>query len=119
MGFTWRGGDKGSVREREQGAGETQRVLVDRLYLQTHVIRQQREEVVLHVAVDERVPERPVQQEIPGQVQNPVAHLVDPLRSAGRGEHVQADVLKHTHTHIFLIIWLCCCSFLLESTKNI
>lgn len=65
------------------------------------MVRQLREEVVLHVAVDERMSEGPVQQEVPGQVQNPVAHLVDPLRSAGRGEHVEANVLTHTHTHTF------------------
>lgn len=90
---------KGALERESRVQERPSWVLVDRLYLQTHVIRQQREEVVLHVAVDERVPEHPVQQEIPGQVQNPVAHLVDPLRSAGRGEHVQADVLTHTHTN--------------------
>lgn len=63
------------------------------------MIRQLGEEVVLHVAVDERVSKHPVQQEVPGQVQDAVAHLVDPFGSVGRGEHVEADVLPTTFTH--------------------
>lgn len=48
---------------------------------------------MLHVAVNKRVSKHPVQQDVPGQVQDPVGHLVDPLGSAGGREHVEADVL--------------------------
>lgn len=65
-------------------------------YLQTHVIRQEGEEVVLHVAVDKRVSKDPVQQRVTRQVQDSVGHLVDPLGPAGRREHGQADVLRRT-----------------------
>lgn len=58
------------------------------------MIRQEGEEMMLHVAVYKRVSERPVQQEVTWQVQDAVGHLVDPLRSTGRGEHVEADVLR-------------------------
>ena len=43
------------------------------------MIRQEGEEVVLHMAADERVSEDPVQQRVAGQIQNPVGHLVYPL----------------------------------------
>lgn len=52
--------------------------------------------MVLHVAVDKRVSEHPVQQGVTRQVQYPVGHLVDPLGSAGRREHVEANVLSRT-----------------------
>lgn len=54
--------------------------------------------MVLHVAVNERVSKHPVQQEVTRQVQDSVGHLVDPLRSLGRREHVEADVLQITHS---------------------
>lgn len=66
------------------------------LYLETHVVGEEGEQVVFHVTVDEGVSEDPVQQGVPGKVQNPVGHLVNPLGPAGRGEHRQADVLYGT-----------------------
>lgn len=54
--------------------------------------------MVLHVAVDKRVSEHPVQHGVTWQVQDSVGHLVDPLRTAGRREHVEADVLPMTHS---------------------
>lgn len=48
------------------------------------------------MAADERVTTHPVQQRVAGQVQDAVRHLVDPLGPAGRGEHVEADVLPVT-----------------------
>ena len=50
--------------------------------------------MVLHVAVDKRVSKNPVEHGVTRQVQDPVGHLVDPLWSAGRREHVEADVLQ-------------------------
>lgn len=73
-------------------------------YLQTHVIWEEGEEVMLHVAVDERVSKHPVQQDVAGQVQDAVGHLVDPLRSPGRGEHVEADVLRITHISTIVLL---------------
>lgn len=66
------------------------------LYLETHVVGEEGEQVVFHVTVDEGVSEDPVQQGVPGKVQNPVGHLVNPLGPTGRGEHRQADVLYRT-----------------------
>ena len=51
------------------------------------------EEVVFHVAADERVAECPVQHGQPGQVKHPQAHHVDPSGLLVRGEHGQPDVL--------------------------
>lgn len=64
------------------------------------MIRQEGEEMVLHVAVDQRVSKNPVQQDVPWEVQDSVGHLVDPLGSAGRGEHVEADVLPSRHRSV-------------------
>lgn len=50
--------------------------------------------MVLHVAVDQRVSEHPVQQRVTGQVQDAVGHLVNSLWSTGRGKHRQTDVLR-------------------------
>lgn len=61
------------------------------------MIGEEGEEMVLHMAVDKRVSKHPVQQEVPRQVQDSVGHLVDPLRPAGRREHVEANVLQITH----------------------
>lgn len=48
------------------------------------------------MTVDKRVSKDPVQQQVPGQVQDPVSHLVDPLWSVCWGEHGEADVLQIT-----------------------
>lgn len=64
------------------------------------MIGQEGEQMVLHVTVDKRVSKHPVQQEVPRQVQDAVGHLVDPLGSAGRREHVEADVLSITHKSV-------------------
>lgn len=58
------------------------------------MVGQEGEEVVLHVAADERVSEDPVEQRVAGQVQHPVGHLVDPLGPLGGREHGEADVLQ-------------------------
>ena len=63
-------------------------------YLETHVIRQEGKEVVLHVAADERVSEDQVQQRVAGQIQNPVGHLEYPLGPLLGREHGKADVLE-------------------------
>lgn len=60
--------------------------------------------MVLHVAVDKRVSKNPVQQRVTRQVQDSVGHLVDPLGSAGRGEHGEADMLPITRR--FLQVYL-------------
>ena len=65
--------------------------------LQAHVVREEGEEVVLHMAVDERVAEGPVQQRVPREVQDAVRHLVNAFRPRRRGEHGQADVLWRQH----------------------
>lgn len=99
------------LAEEEVQAGEVAVLLVGKLllgqilghdgfHLQTHVISQEGEEMVLHVTVDKRVSKDPVQQRVPGQVQDPVCHLIHSLRSACWGEHGKADVLKNVDMNI-------------------
>lgn len=63
-------------------------------HLEAHVVGQAGEEVVLHVAADERVAEGPVEQGITGQVEHAQAHLVDALGLPIGREHGEADVLQ-------------------------
>lgn len=56
---------------------------------------------MLYVAVDERVSEDPVQQGVPGQVQDAVGHLVDPFGSLGGREHGEADVLEDVDVDVW------------------
>lgn len=63
-------------------------------HLQAHVVREAGEEVMLHVAADERVAEGPVEEGVAGQVEDTQAHEVDPLGFAVGREHGEADVLR-------------------------
>ncbi len=63
-------------------------------HLQAHVVRQEWEEVMLHVAVDEGMAEGPVQQRVSGKVQDSVCHLVDAFGPVSGRKHGQADVLR-------------------------
>lgn len=49
--------------------------------------------MVLHVAADDGVAERPVQHGQPGQVQHAQAHHVNPSGLLVPGEHGEPDVL--------------------------
>ncbi len=66
--------------------------------LQTHVVGEAREEVVLHVTVDERVSEDEVEDRVARQVQHPGRHLVDPHRTMLRRVHGQTNVLKRSRS---------------------
>lgn len=63
-------------------------------HLQAHVVGEAGEEVMLHVAADERVAEGPVEQGVAGQVKDAQAHEVDPLGFPIGREHGEADVLR-------------------------
>lgn len=63
-------------------------------HLQAHVVGEAGEEVMLHVAADERVAEGPVEQGVAGQVEDAQAHEVDPLGFPIGREHGEADVLR-------------------------
>lgn len=63
-------------------------------HLEAHVVGQAGEEVVLHVAADERVAEGPVEQGVAGQVEHAQAHQVDALGLPIGREHGEADVLQ-------------------------
>lgn len=63
-------------------------------HLQAHVVGEAGEEVMLHVAADERVAEGPVEQGVAGQVEDTQAHEVDPLGFPISREHGEADVLQ-------------------------
>ena len=63
-------------------------------HLQAHVVREAGEEVMLHVAADERVAEGPVEQDVAGQVEDAQAHEVDPLGFPIGREHGEANVLR-------------------------
>lgn len=62
-------------------------------HLQAHVVGEAGEEVMLHMAADERVAKGPVEQGVAGQVEDTQAHEVDPLGFPIGGEHGEADVL--------------------------
>lgn len=63
-------------------------------HLEAHVVREAGEEVVLHMAADERVAEGPVEQGVAGQVEDTQAHQVDPLGFPIGRKHGEADVLR-------------------------
>lgn len=63
-------------------------------HLQAHVVGEAGEEVMLHVAADERVAEGPVEQGVAGQVEDTQAHEVDPLGFPIGRKHGEADVLR-------------------------
>jgi len=63
-------------------------------HLQAHVVGEAGEEVMLHVAADERVAEGPVEQGVAGQVEDAQAHEVDPLGFPIGRKHGEADVLR-------------------------
>lgn len=63
-------------------------------HLEAHVVREAGEEVMLHMAADERVAKGPVEQGIAGQVEDTQAHQVDPLGFPIGREHGEADVLQ-------------------------
>ena len=84
-------------------------------HLQTHVVGQHGEEMVLDVAADQRVSESPVQDWVSGQVEDSMAHLVDPLWSLLRREHGQTYVLwdkdKHSGELCLVTAWEVCLFF--------
>lgn len=63
-------------------------------HLEAHVVGEAGEEVVLHMAADERVAEGPVEQGVAGQVEHAQAHQVDALGLPIGREHGEADVLQ-------------------------
>lgn len=70
-------------------------------HLEAHVVRQAGEEVVLHMAADERVAEAPIKQCIAGQVEHTQTHLLNALGLPIGCEHGEADVLQERHTGSF------------------
>lgn len=56
--------------------------------------------MMFHMAVDKRVSKNPVQHGVTWQVQDSVGHLVDPLWSARRGEHGEANVLENVDVDV-------------------
>lgn len=66
-------------------------------HLEAHVVRQAGEEVVLHVAADERVAEAPIKQCIAGQVEHTQTHLLNALGLPISRKHGEADVLQERH----------------------
>lgn len=77
-----------------------QKLTDDGFHLQTHVVGQRGEEMVLDVAADQRVSKSPVQDWVSGQVEDSMAHLVDPLWSLLRREHGQTYVLKDVDVNV-------------------
>lgn len=65
-------------------------------HLEAHVVREAGEEMMLHMAADERVTEGPVEQGVAGQVEDTQAHQVDPLGFPISRKHGEADVLRES-----------------------
>lgn len=69
-------------------------------HLEAHVVRQAGEEVVLHVAADERVAEAPIKQCIAGQVEHTQTHLLNALGLPISRKHGEADVLEYVDVDV-------------------
>ena len=63
------------------------KLLHNRLHFQTHIIREPRKQMVLHMAADDRNTESILENHISRQVKNPCCHLVDSLWSETLGVH--------------------------------